>query len=241
MKRVATVFGLLFSLLSAQADAQVTNLLSCTLQSSLSYVSPGGTCTYGGLAVTCKTLLSTTVTNYCFPGNTGPAGAMGGTGATGTQGPQGVAGSTGAQGAPGIDGASIAYLDNSGNVATNVFDFSASPYYWDGYGFWGLEANTGNLQSLSPFWLLYYANASCSGQAYATPGPVNIAQLSYGTGGASVYWTPGPTTSPPTQCYRWTGSCAAVGCPTSVTLANVRSVPSVIGTWSAPLRVVRRE
>lgn len=94
MKRLILLTFCLF--VPTLAQAQLSNLLTCTVQNSLAYESPGANCTYGGLRQRCQPLAgSVTDTYYCFPGNTGPTGA---TGATGPQGPAGTNGTNGTNG-----------------------------------------------------------------------------------------------------------------------------------------------
>ena len=202
MRKIATLLAVIAAIAFASpVDAQIS-LLQCTAQNELTSISPGATCTYGGLRHVCQPLLgSVTNTDFCFPGNTGPTGATGTTGATG---------STGATGAAGQDASGVRWRDANGVLVDDVYAFASrtsndgQPRYWTGDAFWPVFSASGlsTLEAASAT-LLYYQNSSCTGtpvigmdgfrQNEVFPAYTSIAQVSL------EQWAPfrpGPVATP---------------------------------------------
>lgn len=150
---VAAVAAIVMAL-AGVAEAQVVNLLTCTVQSSLNPIAPGATCTYGGIRHTCQPIAGgATDTDYCFPGNTGP------------QGPQGP---TGATGPAGQDASGVRWLDASDVLVDDVYafvsqSFGVIPAYWTGDTFWPLYHDGSSRLDFAYATLIYYTNSACTG------------------------------------------------------------------------------
>lgn len=69
---LAIGLGLFGAASAAPAQAQVLNVLTCTIANTETAEAPGANCAYGGIKRTCTTVgLTTTNTYFCFPGPTG--------------------------------------------------------------------------------------------------------------------------------------------------------------------------
>jgi hypothetical protein len=196
-------------------------------------LSPGATCTYGGISVSNDPLLGATVTgNFCFPGNTGPTGATGATGPTGA---------TGATGAPGL---AFEFVDDEGDAVPNTTLFGVDPVYIDAqYRIWDLDPQLGLIDEAKcvtnqP---VYYSNFSCTGTpftALTTDGRISCRLDKVGD---AYWWEPIGSRANISYPYSWNGtSCAQHYDPSPKMLLADVGYPADLSSYSAPFRAAVR-
>jgi hypothetical protein len=200
MRNLLAIIALLLA--SNVAEAQLVNLLQCTVQSTEDTEPPGSNCTYGGLKRVCQPLAGGATTTYrCFPGNTGP------TGATGATGPAGATGATGPS------GFQMAVYDQANTKLPATFNVGPDTYHWDGSALWTIDSWNGVATTTETLGAIQYTSSTCSDASGFVPARGdNIVRTCNKQGIAKRCRAGAEVTL--SSCYQWSGAtCASTSCP----------------------------